>query len=60
MPHTRGAAQWWHDFANLALSGGNLLILLLGFKLQSRIGWQITLGLVRCGIFVSGAGRIWR
>ena len=52
--------EWRHDFANLALSGGNLLILLLGFKLQSRIGWQIALGLVWCGIFVSGAGRIWR
>ena len=38
--------EWRHDYANLALSGGNLFILLLGFKLQSRVGWQITLGLV--------------
>jgi hypothetical protein len=38
--------EWRHDFANFALGGGNLLILLLGFKLQSRIGWQFTLGLV--------------
>lgn len=32
--------EWRHDYANLALSGGNLLILLLGLKFQSRIGWQ--------------------
>ena len=38
--------EWRHDYANLALSGGNLLILLLGFKLQSRMGWQISLALV--------------
>jgi hypothetical protein len=39
-------AEWRHDYANLALGGGNLLILLLGFQLQSRIGWQISLVLV--------------
>jgi hypothetical protein len=39
-------AEWRHDYANLALGGGNLLILLLGFQLQSRIGWQISLALV--------------
>lgn len=38
--------DWRHDYANLALSGGNLLILLLGLKLQSRVGWQISLALV--------------
>jgi hypothetical protein len=40
------AAEWRHDYANLALGGGNLLILLLGFQLQSRIGWQLSLALV--------------
>ena len=38
--------EWRHDYANLALSGGNLLILLLGLKLQSRIGWQLSFALV--------------
>jgi len=39
-------AEWRHDYANLALGGGNLLILLLGFKLQSGIGWKITFALI--------------
>jgi hypothetical protein len=39
-------AEWRHDYANLALGGGNLLLLLIGLKLQSQIGWQISLGLV--------------
>jgi len=43
---TRWADEWRHDYANLALGGGNLLILLLGLKLQSRIGWQISFALV--------------
>ena len=42
----RWAAEWRHDYANLALGGGNLAILLLGFQLQSRIGWQISFALV--------------
>ncbi|MDP2057122.1 MAG: hypothetical protein Q8K35_05110, partial [Thiobacillus sp.] len=42
MFRTRWAAGWRHDYANLALGGGNLFILLLGFQLQSRIGWQIS------------------
>lgn len=46
MFYTRWAAEWRHDYANLALSGGNLLILLLGFQLHSRIGWQISFALV--------------
>lgn len=46
MFQTRWAAEWRHDYANLALGGGNLLILLLGLKLQSRIGWQISFALV--------------
>ena len=46
MLRTRWAAEWRHDYINLALSGGNLLILLLGFKLQSRLGWQISFVLV--------------
>ncbi|MHB1403885.1 MAG: hypothetical protein ACYCWB_15965 [Thiobacillus sp.] len=46
MFYTRWAAEWRHDYANLALGGGNLLILLLGFQLHSRIGWQISFTLV--------------
>ncbi len=42
----RWTEAWRHDYANLALGGGNLLILLLGLKLQSRIGWQISFALV--------------
>jgi hypothetical protein len=42
----RWAAEWRHDYANLALGGGNLLILLLGFQLHSRLGWQISIALV--------------
>lgn len=42
----RWAAEWRHDTANLALGGGNLLVLLLGFYLPSRQGWQISLVLV--------------
>jgi hypothetical protein len=46
MFYKRWAAEWRHDYANLALGGGNLLILLLGFQLHSRIGWQISFTLV--------------
>jgi len=46
MLRTGGAAEWRHDYANLALGGGNLLILLLGFKLHSGSGWQITFALI--------------
>ncbi|MDP3124400.1 MAG: hypothetical protein Q8M84_02095 [Thiobacillus sp.] len=38
--------EWRNDFANLALGGGNLFLLLLGFKLQSLSGWQISFALV--------------
>lgn len=43
---TRRADEWRHDYANFALGGGNLLILLLGFKLQSGGGWQIAFALI--------------
>ena len=43
---TRRADEWRHDYANIALGGGNLLILLLGFKLQSGGGWQIAFALI--------------
>lgn len=51
MLNMRWAAEWRHDYANLALGGGNLLILLLGFQLQSRIGWQISIALVGLSSF---------
>jgi hypothetical protein len=39
-------AEWRHDYANLALGGGNLALLLLGFQLKSVLGWQISFALV--------------
>lgn len=42
----RWAAEWRHDYANFALGGGNLVVLLLGFQLHSRLGWQISFALV--------------
>lgn len=42
----RWTAEWRHGFANLALGGGNLAILLLGIQLKSASGWQITFVLV--------------
>lgn len=42
----RWAAEWRHDYANLALSGGNLLILLFGFQMHSPLGWKISFALV--------------
>lgn len=45
LPASR-TAEWRHDYVNLALGGGNLLLLLLGLKLQSRLGWQMSLALV--------------
>jgi hypothetical protein len=46
MFQTRWTAEWQHDFANLALGGGNLAILLLGVQLRSVTGWQLTFILV--------------
>jgi hypothetical protein len=43
---THRAAEWRHDYANFALGGGNLAILLLGFQLKSAFGWTLTLALV--------------
>ncbi len=42
----RWEAGFQLDAANFALSGGNLLILLIGFYQPSRTGWQISLVLV--------------
>ncbi len=42
----RWAAEWRHDYVNLALGGGNLAILMLGFQLHSQLGWQISIALV--------------
>lgn len=35
---------WRHDYANLVLGGGNLLLLLVGFNLRTVLGWEIALG----------------
>ena len=40
------AETWRHDYANLALGGGNLFLLLIGFRLQTLTGWGLTLGLI--------------
>ena len=50
----RWAAEWRHDYANLALGGGNLLILLPGLQRHSRIGWQISFALVGLTSPISG------
>jgi len=42
----RWTDEWRHDYANFALGGGNLAILLLGFQLHSHLGWQISFALV--------------
>lgn len=47
----RWAAGWRHDYANFALGGGNLLILLLGFQLHSPLGWQISFAWVGLSSF---------
>ena len=51
MFHFRLGGDWRHDYVNFVLGGGNLLILLLGFKLQSRLGWQISFALVGLSSF---------
>lgn len=45
--------EWRHDYANLALGGGNLAILLLGFYLASRAGWQLALALIGATSFLA-------
>lgn len=42
----RWAAEWRYDYANFALGGGNLVILLFGLQLHSHLGWQISIALV--------------
>ncbi|MDP2031633.1 MAG: hypothetical protein Q8K12_18535 [Thiobacillus sp.] len=42
----RWADEWRHDYGNLALSGGHLFILLIGFKLQTLIAWQTSFAVV--------------
>ena len=54
------ADKWRHDYANFVLGGGNLLILLLGFKLQSHIGWQISFALVGLTSFWAWFGNLKR
>jgi hypothetical protein len=42
----RWADEWRHDYGNLAISGGQLFILFMGFKQQTPIGWQISFAMV--------------
>lgn len=49
----RTREEWRHDYANLALGGGNLVILLLGFHLASRVGWQFALALIGATSFLA-------
>lgn len=38
--------EWRHDYGDFALSGGNLFILLIGFKLQTLVAWQFSFTLI--------------
>ncbi len=49
----RTQEEWRHDYANLALGGGNLVILLLGFHVASRAGWQLALLLIGATSFLA-------
>jgi hypothetical protein len=42
----RWPGDWRHDYANLGLGGGNVLLLLIGYHLPTRAGWQVSLVLV--------------
>jgi len=46
MLRTGWAAGWRHDYANFALGGGNLLLLLLGLQIGSPLGWRVSFALV--------------
>lgn len=37
---------WRHDYANLVLGGGNLLLLFIGFNQRTVLGWEVALGLM--------------
>lgn len=37
---------WRHDYANLALGGGNLFFLWIGFHQQTLMGWNLAFGLM--------------
>lgn len=39
-------AGWQLDFANFLLSGGNLVVLLFGFKIGTPLGWSVSFALV--------------
>ncbi|MFP5419371.1 MAG: hypothetical protein ACLGHA_09470 [Gammaproteobacteria bacterium] len=43
---THWEGEWRQNFTNLALTGGNLILVLVGFKLQTRLGWQISFALI--------------
>ncbi len=51
MFHTHWGVGWRHNFTNWALTGGNLLLLFFGLKLQTRTGWQISFFLVGLSSF---------
>lgn len=46
MLRTGWSAGWQHDSVNFVLGGGNLVILLLGFKIGTPLGWSVSLALV--------------
>ncbi|MFP5410616.1 MAG: hypothetical protein ACLGG6_06550 [Gammaproteobacteria bacterium] len=46
MLRTGWSAGWQHDTVNFVLGGGNLLILLLGFRIGTPLGWSLSLALV--------------
>ena len=46
MLRTGWSAGWQHDHVNFVLGGGNLLILLLGLRIGTPLGWTFSLVLV--------------
>ena len=43
--------EWRHDYGDFALSGGNLFILLIGFKLQTLVAWQFSFAVIGLSSF---------
>lgn len=46
MVFSNADGNWRHNVTNTALIGANVLILFLGIKLQSRLGWYLGFGLI--------------
>ena len=47
----RWVDEWRHDYGDFALSGGNLFILFIGFKLQTLVAWQFSFAVIGLSSF---------